>query len=72
LLIPGVGGQGGSAKDIADQLRAADYELGLARINSSSGLTHPWAKQKQAAPDNWAAVCVHEIFILNSEINYKP
>ena len=51
LLIPGVGSQGGSATDVMAALKAAGYELQLARINSSSGLTHPW--KKGAAPEGW-------------------
>ncbi len=44
LLIPGVGSQGGSAPDVINALKESGYELDLARINSSSGLTHPWKK----------------------------
>jgi orotidine-5'-phosphate decarboxylase len=42
LLIPGVGTQGGSAPEIMEALRVTNYNLSLARINSSSGITHPW------------------------------
>ncbi len=51
MLIPGVGSQGGSAEEVISRLRNAGYDLALARINSSSGLTHPW--KKGAAPDDW-------------------
>ena len=44
LLIPGVGSQGGSAPEVIAALNRSSYELALARINSSSGLTHPWKK----------------------------
>ncbi len=51
MLIPGVGSQGGSASDVIASLKSAGYPLALARINSSSGLTHPW--KKGAAPEDW-------------------
>lgn len=68
ILIPGAGGQGGSAAEIADVLREVGYPLYLARINSSSGITHPWAKKKLPAPENYAEVCVNEIEKMNTEI----
>ncbi len=45
VLVPGVGAQGGSAKDVAQIAREVGFELALLRINSSSGLTHPWYKK---------------------------
>ncbi|MEK6934645.1 MAG: orotidine-5'-phosphate decarboxylase, partial [Nanoarchaeota archaeon] len=71
LLIPGVGTQTGSATDVASRLRNADYELSLARINSSSGLTHPWTKKKEKAPEDFVKVCVEELYKLNEEIGFK-
>lgn len=68
LLIPGVGKQGGSAKEVVEVLRKANYPLYLARINSSSGITHPWAAKKEPAPANYAEVCVDELKKLNEEI----
>ncbi len=56
LLIPGVGSQGGSAIDVMKSLVKAKYDIKLARINSSSGLTHPWKKDGHI-PENWATVC---------------
>jgi orotidine-5'-phosphate decarboxylase len=56
LLIPGVGRQGGSAKEVVAVLREVGYDLRIVRINSSSGITHPWYKQQQPAPDNWKKV----------------
>jgi orotidine-5'-phosphate decarboxylase len=55
LLIPGVGSQGGSAPSVMDHLKAAGYPLALARINSSSALTHPW--KKGPAPEDWLEQC---------------
>lgn len=51
LLIPGVGSQGGSAPEVIAALNRSSYELALARINSSSGLTHPW--KKGPAPETY-------------------
>ena len=71
LLIPGVGSQGGSASEVTKRLRDSSYELPLVRINSSSGITHPWQKKKQPVPDNFSMVCVEELHKLNEQINYK-
>lgn len=49
LLIPGVGSQGASARETLAILRRAGYEAALARINSSSALTHPWKSQRVPA-----------------------
>ncbi len=49
LLIPGVGSQGGSASEVMTILKKAGYPVELARINSSSALTHPW-KNKGGFP----------------------
>lgn len=59
LLIPGVGSQGASAKMTMHRLREVGYPVELARINSSSALTHPW---KQApAPAAWLDRCIANI-----------
>ena len=71
LLIPGVGGQGGKVDEVVDKLKKTNYPLELARINSSSGLSHPWAKKKQTAPDDFANVCVEKLYHLNEKIDYK-
>jgi len=60
LLIPGVGSQGGSAKEVMNALKKAKYDVKLARINSSSGLTHPWRKDGHI-PENWATVCADKL-----------
>jgi len=72
LLIPGVGRQGGSAAQVMDVLRAVGYELELVRINSSSGLTHPWHKKGEPAPENYAEVVVQNLRNLNEAIGYTP
>ena len=51
LLIPGVGTQGGTAPEVMELMRKVGYPLYLARINSSSGLTHPW--KKGPAPEDY-------------------
>lgn len=61
LLIPGVGSQGGSAEDVISIMKDSGYDRSLARINSSSALTHPWAKKKESAPRNWKDVCLMNI-----------
>lgn len=61
LLIPGVGSQGGSAKDVIAILKDVGYPLEVCRINSSSALSHPWAKKKESAPKNWKDVCLKNI-----------
>ena len=55
LLIPGVGSQGGSAPSVMAALREVGYPVKLARINSSSALTHPWKKGE--APEDWLEMC---------------
>ena len=51
LLIPGVGSQGGTAPEVMALMKKVGYPLYLARINSSSGLTHPW--KKGPAPEDY-------------------
>jgi orotidine-5'-phosphate decarboxylase len=70
LLIPGVGGQGGRADEVISRLIDANYDLSIARINSSSGLTHPW--KEPPVPEDYAKVCVAELDKLNRQINFKP
>ncbi len=65
LLIPGVGSQGGSARQVIKTLRETSYDLPLVRINSSSGLTHPWKDRE--APDNWVDVLLKEFEKLHLE-----
>ncbi len=55
LLVPGVGSQGGSAPSVMAALREVGYPVELARINSSSALTHPW--KKGSAPEDWLEMC---------------
>ena len=66
MLIPGVGSQGGSGTDVMAALRNAGYPAELARINSSSGLTHPW--KKGAAPEDWLDQVMASIHSLFAEV----
>jgi len=65
LLIPGVGSQGGSATEVMEILRTTGYPLALARINSSSALTHPW--KQEPAPDDWLEICEANLRLLIRE-----
>ncbi len=67
LLIPGVGSQGGSAKEVIAILKKVGYDLGIVRINSSSGISFPWKKDGKI-PKDWADTCVNELEKLNKEI----
>lgn len=68
LLIPGVGSQGGSASEVMKALKNSDYDARLARINSSSGLTHPWKKSGHI-PENWDEVCADALEQLIEDVN---
>lgn len=59
LLIPGVGSQGGTAPEVMEIMRKTGYPVALARINSSSGLTHPW--KKGPAPEDALARVIANI-----------
>jgi orotidine-5'-phosphate decarboxylase len=65
LLIPGVGSQGGSAGDVVAALKKTKNPLWLHRINSSSGITYAYEKQKM---DDYAGAAVREIRKLIGEI----
>ena len=62
LLIPGVGGQGGSALDVSKTLRDVSYDMNVVRINISSGFTHPWGEKNEApGGDDWKKVIVETL-----------
>ncbi len=65
LLVPGVGSQGGSAPEVMAALREVGYDISLVRINSSSGLTHPW--KTAPAPEDWAERCLGALRKLTGE-----
>ena len=59
LLIPGVGSQGGGAKDVLSILRECNYDVSIVRINSSSALTHPW--KSKDVPKDYMTQCIKNI-----------
>ncbi|UTC78471.1 orotidine-5'-phosphate decarboxylase [Treponema sp. OMZ 799] len=69
MLIPGVGSQGGDAKTVMEVLKNAGCDLTLIRINSSSGLTHPW--KKTPVPENYLELCISNTEKLLSETAIK-
>lgn len=64
LLIPGVGAQGGSAKEVADILRKIG-DLKMHRINSSSGISYAYKKQ---GTDDYVGAAEKAVKELNDEI----
>ena len=71
LLIPGVGGQGGTAKEVTQHLLQARYNLALVRINSSSGITHHWHKKGELPPAEWEHSVIDALRKLNHAIDFK-
>ena len=68
LLIPGVGAQGGSAKEVVDALKNTKNPLSLHRINSSSGIIYAYQKQDT---DDYAGAAAKAIKQLNKEIGFR-
>jgi len=68
FLIPGVGKQGGTIKEVIDALIKTKNPLWLHRINSSSGINFAWEKEQN--PEDFAGAAVREIQKLNKEISY--
>ncbi len=64
MLIPGVGTQGGSAKEVADALKKFG-EIKMHRINSSSGISYAYKKQ---GTTDYAGAAAKEVKKLNGEI----
>ena len=67
LLIPGVGSQGGSAKEVAEALRKTGNELALHRINSSSGINFAYLKQNT---DDYVSAAVNALKQIIDEIGF--
>ena len=73
LLIPGVGNQGGSAREVSEVLRKSSKSSGdgnkgsilIHRINSSSGINYAYERFKT---EDYAAAAVKAIKELNAEI----
>ncbi len=68
LLIPGVGSQGGSARDVVDALKKTGNDLSIHRINSSSGIIYAYQKY---GTDDYAGAAVKALKELNKEIDFK-
>ena len=63
LLIPGVGAQGGSAKEVANALKSGNIKIH--RINSSSGINYAYEKQ---GTDDYAGAAAKAVKELNDMI----
>jgi orotidine-5'-phosphate decarboxylase len=64
-LIPGVGGQGGSAVEVMRVLKENGKDVSIHRINSSSGINYAYAK---AQTTDYAGAAVKALQELNREI----
>lgn len=67
LLIPGVGSQGGSAEQIVSILKAAEYDLSLCRINSSSGIMYAYEKEDT---EDYTGAALRALKKLNAQIGF--
>jgi len=64
FLIPGVGTQGGSAKEVVEELKKSG-EIMMHRINNSSGITYAYEK---SGSDDYAGAAAKAVKELNDEI----
>jgi orotidine-5'-phosphate decarboxylase len=73
VLIPGVGAQGATGKDIAEIIKSSGIERSMVLVNSSSGITHPWVKKNTEynVPSYTECVelCVNNFIALNKELS---
>ena len=67
MLIPGVGAQGGSAKEVIEALKKTKNPLSIHRINSSSGIIYAYEKKDSG---DYAGAAVKAIKQLNKEIGF--
>lgn len=65
LLIPGVGKQGGSAKEVSHIIRK---NMAIHRINSSSGISYAYKKDDSS---DYVGSAIKALEKLNKEINYQ-
>ena len=65
LLIPGVGSQGGSAKEVVEVLRKTKNDILVHRINSSSGINYAYIENDTS---DYAKAAVDALENLNNEI----
>ena len=66
LLIPGVGTQGGSAREVAAALRKSSQDIRIHRINSSSGISYAYEK---SGGDDYVRAAEKAVEELNREIS---
>ncbi|MEM4662823.1 MAG: orotidine-5'-phosphate decarboxylase, partial [Candidatus Diapherotrites archaeon] len=67
LLIPGIGSQGGSAKEVVVALHEAGYDLRIVRINASASLNYAYEKY---CTDDYGGAAVKALKDLNKEIAF--
>ncbi len=65
LLIPGVGSQGGSAREVVEVLKKTKNDILIHRINSSSGINYAYIGQNTS---DYAKAAVDTMEDLNKEI----
>ena len=65
LLIPGVGSQGGGAREVVDVLKKTKNDVLIHRINSSSGINYAYMKSETS---DYAKAAVDALETLNKEI----
>jgi orotidine-5'-phosphate decarboxylase len=65
FLIPGIGKQGGSLKEVIEALRKSGTDLRIHRINASSSINYAWEKENK--PKEYAMAAVKEVKRMNEE-----
>ncbi len=65
LLIPGVGSQGGSAREVVEALHKTGNDIHIHRINSSSGINYAFVEKDTS---DYAKAAVDAMETLNEEI----
>ncbi len=65
LLIPGVGSQGGSAREVVEALKKTGNDIHIHRINSSSGINYAFVEKDTS---DYAKAAVDALETLNKEI----
>jgi orotidine-5'-phosphate decarboxylase len=68
FLVPGVGSQGGSAREVVQVMKSVGLELSIQRINSSSGLNYAFEKTQES---DFAGATVKALRELNKEIGFS-
>lgn len=68
VLVPGVGGQGGSAAEVLSIVRETDYPPDLVRVNASSGALFPWARSPGGEGRDWRDAIRDAVFDLHRSL----